>query len=301
MRMRRESKISGGYLIYKPKGLTSRQVDNKIGRLLRTRRVGHIGTLDPLAEGLMPVLVGNATKIAPFLDSGIKGYIAEVMLGVSTTTDDAEGEVVEEKPVEVTPTQVFSALKEFIGEIEQIPPKFSAKKIDGVPMYVYARKGREVEPQPKKVTVYSIENVEIDLPRVRFAIECSTGTYVRAIARDLGKRLGCGGHLVHLVRTRVGPHTLKNAVPLDEVLESIKNGEVEKYLLTEAELLPHLPKVRVEGAQVWRISHGQILPYLGSQFKPGQIFAIVDPAGKLIAVAERIPGGYKYRRVMVQN
>ncbi len=298
----RHSKVSGGYLIYKPKGLTSRQVDNKIGRLLRTRRVGHIGTLDPLAEGLMPVLVGKATRIAPFLDSGIKGYVAEVMLGVATTTDDAEGEIIEEKPVEVTPTQVFSALKEFIGEIEQIPPRFSAKKIDGVPMYVYARKGKEVEPQPKKVTVYSIENVEIDLPRVRFSLECSTGTYVRAIARDLGNRLGCGGHLVHLVRTRVGPHTLKNAVPLEEVLESIKNGEPGKYLLSELELLPHLPRVRVDDITAWRVAHGQIIPNLGSQFKPGQLFAITDIAGqKLLAVAERIPGGYKYRRVMAQE
>ena len=299
--MKRESKISGGYLIYKPRGLTSRQVDNKISKLLGTRRVGHIGTLDPLAEGLMPVLVGKATKIAPFLDSGIKGYIAEVILGATTTTDDAEGEIIEQNPVNVTPTQVFKALKEFVGEIEQVPPKFSAKKINGVPMYVYARKGREVEPQPKKVTVYSIENVEIDLPRVKFSIECSTGTYLRAIARDLGKRLGCGGYLAGLVRTRVGPHTLKNAVPLDEVLNSIKEGEPEKYLLSPVELLPHLPRVRVEGTQVWRVLHGQILPYLGSQFKPGQLFSIVDPMGNLLAVAERIPGGYRYRRVLPQN
>ncbi len=295
----RKAKISGGYLIYKPRGLTSRQVDNKIGKLLRTRRVGHIGTLDPLAEGLMPVLVGLATRIAPFIDGGIKSYRAEITLGMSTDTDDAEGEIIERNPVNVSPTKIFEELKKFLGEIEQVPPRYSAKKIDGVPMYVSARRGEEVIAQPKKVTIYSIDNVEIGLPKVKFDIECSTGTYLRSIARDLGSRLGCGGHLSNLVRTRVGPHTVKNSVKFEDVITSIERGEPEKYLLTESELLPHIPRVRAEGITIWKVSHGQIVPRLGSQFKPGQIFAIVNSQGEILAIAEKISGGYKYKRVLI--
>ncbi|MCD6595180.1 tRNA pseudouridine(55) synthase TruB [bacterium] len=295
----KKAKISGGYLIYKPRGLTSRQVDNRIGKLLRTKRVGHLGTLDPLAEGLMPVLVGLATRIAPFIDSGIKSYRAEITLGIATDTDDAEGKIIEQNPVDVSPAKVFDELKKFLGEIEQVPPKYSAKKINGVPMYVSARRGEEVIAQPKKVTIYSIENVEIGLPIVKFDVECSTGTYLRSIARDLGNRLGCAGHLTGLVRTRVGPHTVNNSVKLDDVVASIKQGNSEKYLSTETELLPHIPKIRIDGMKIWQVSHGQIVEQLGSQFKPGQIFGIVNPQSEILAIAEKIPGGYKYKRVLM--
>jgi len=297
----KEQKISGGYLINKPQGITSRQVDNRIGRLLRTRRVGHIGTLDPLAEGLIPVLVGYSTRIAPFLDSGIKAYRGEISLGITTDTDDSEGEIIERHPVDISVTKIFEVLKSFLGEIAQVPPKFSAKKIDGVRMYKRARRGEDFVIQPKKVTVYSIENVEIDMPKVRFDIECGTGTYLRAIARDLGNILGCGGHLSALLRTRVGPHIITDAVTLDNVIESIEKGEPKKYLLTNTELIPHIPCVRIDGMKVWRVSQGQIIPRLGSQFQPGQLFAIIDPHGNIIAIAESVNGAYRYRRVLAGN
>ncbi len=287
-------------MVYKPRGLTSRQVDNKIARLLGTRRVGHVGTLDPLAEGLLPVLFGRSTRLAPFVDSGIKGYRAEVTLGVTTDTDDAEGNVIEETPLyNVTPERVVDVLRGFLGEIEQVPPRFCAKKVDGVPLYKRSRRGEDIPLQPKRVVVHSIENIEVDLPKVRFDIVCSTGTYLRALARDIGHRLGCGGHLSALTRTQVGPHRVEDAVPLEEILEAIRAGEPEKFLLDDAALLPHLPRIEVNEADAWRIAHGQIISVIPRWIKPGNLFAFAERSGRLIAIAERVPGGYRYKRVLV--
>ncbi len=290
--------ISGGFLVDKPVGLTARQVDNRIGKLFRTRRVGHIGTLDPNASGLLPVLIGQATRIAPYVDSGIKGYHAEITLGITTDTDDIDGEIIEELPVQTTPSKIYEELNHFLGEIEQVPPKYSAKKVDGVPMYRRARRGEDIIIQPKTIVIHKIENVKIDIPRITFDIVCGTGTYLRAIARDLGHRLGCGGHLSALVRTSVGQHKLKDATLLDEILRSISDGEPQKYLFDELSLLPHLPKITVNTAQSFQVSHGQIIRELDLKLKPETLFTIIDENGKLLAIAEKIPGTYKYKRVL---
>ena len=290
--------ISGGFLVDKPVGITARGVDNKIGRLLKTRRVGHIGTLDPNASGLLPVLVGKATRIAPYVDAGIKGYRAEITLGKTTDTDDIEGNVIDESPVQVAPSRIYEELLKFVGEIEQVPPKYSAKKVDGVPMYRRARRSEDVIIQPKRVVIYSIDNVEIDIPKIRFDIVCGTGTYLRAIARDIGYRLGCGGFLSALKRVSVGKHKVENAVPLDEILRSIRDGEPQKYLLSEIEMLPHLQKVKVDEIGAWQVLHGQIVKNLDIHLKPETLFAILSEDGRLLAIAEKIPGRYKYRRVL---
>lgn len=290
--------ISGGYLVHKPKGLTSRQVDNKIGKLLRTRHIGHIGTLDPLADGVLPVLVGKATVLAQFVDSGVKSYRCEVTLGTTTDTDDSTGQVIEQKQVDVSPERIFEELKKFIGKIEQIPPRFSAQKIDGTPAYKLARKGIVAPVRPKLVEIFSIDNVEIEIPKARFEIVCTTGTYLRSIARDLGENLGCGGHLSALTRIGVGPHTIEKAVPLDEILRSIANGEPQKYLLSETQLLPHIPTVIVDSKKCWRVAHGQIVNGLGNQFREREMFKIVSPERKLIAIAEKLKVEYRYKRVI---
>lgn len=295
--------LSGGYLVYKPRGLTSRQVDNRIGKLLKTRHIGHVGTLDPLAEGILPVLIGNATVLAQFVDSGVKSYICEIVLGIATDTDDSTGQIIKQLPVQLSPQKIFDELKKFVGKIEQMPPKFSAQKTDGVPAYKIARSGGSqttVPVRPKIVEIFSIDNIEIEIPKVRFNIICATGTYLRSIARDLGDRLGCGGHLAALTRTAVGPHTVEKAIPLNEIEASIQNKEPQKYLLTETQLLPHIPTVIVNPGESWRVSHGQIILGLGKQFNPGELFKIVTvaPTERLIAIAERNKSGYKYRRVM---
>ena len=290
--------LSGGYLIYKPKGLTSRRVDNILGKLLRMKRIGHIGTLDPLAEGLLPVLVGTATRIAPFVDNNIKGYKVRITLGTGTTTDDSEGDVIESKPVQVPASRIIENLKAFLGEIDQVPPKFSAKKIDGVPMYKRARRNEEVVVQPKKVIVYSIDDVHIALPDVSFSIICGTGTYLRAIARDLGHRLGCGGYLSALIRTSVGNHNVSDAADFEEVIQSIKSDNSDKFLKSELDMLPHLPKIQVGQIEAWKVQQGQILFGLASKIKTAQLFLIVSNDNELLAVTEKTPGGYKYKRVL---
>lgn len=289
--------ISGGFLMYKPHGITSRRADNLIGKMLHTRRVGHVGTLDPIAEGILPVLFGGATRIASYVDSGIKGYRAEITLGITTDTDDTEGKIIESHPVNIRMSEIVDVLNDFLGEIEQIPPQYSAKRVNGVPSYRRARSGEAVLMQPKKVTIHSIENIRMDLPRITFDAVCSTGTYIRALARDVGQRLGCGAHMSALLRTRVGVHFVDNAIPLDLIIESIKAGDVRKFIMTELEMLPHLKKIPVERKEAWMVRHGQIVHGLARDFKVEELFAIVEE-NILIAVAEKIPGEYKYCRVL---
>ena len=290
--------INGGYLVIKPKGVTSRGVDNIIGKLLGTRRVGHVGTLDPSATGLLPVLIGKATKVACFIDSGVKGYSVEIVLGVTTDTDDSTGEVIDEKPIEVDEKTIRNVIEGFIGEIEQVPPRYSAKKYYGVPLYKLARKGVEIKLEPRKVKIFSIEDIDIKLPRVRFNVVCSTGTYMRALARDIGFKLGCGAHLSWLERTRVGPHRIEDGIPLEEIVKSIREGEPQKYLLSVNDLLPHLKRVSADPMEAWKVKHGQIIPHLAYDVASGEIFAIEDSDGEIIAIAEKTDEGYKYKRVL---
>ncbi len=294
-------KISGGFFVHKPYGITCRQLDNKISYLAQTKKVGHIGTLDPLAEGLVPVLVGYATRLAPFLDSGIKAYRASVMLGTTTETDDREGKIIDRQDVTANPSEIFAALKTFVGEIDQVPPKFSAKQTDGKRHYELARKGLEVEAKPVRVTIFSIENVEMDLPYVSFDVECSTGTYLRSIARDLGRTLGCGAHLSGLLRTRVGPHTLSLSTPFAKIIESFEQNEPKRYLVPELKLIPHIPCVHVDAHDIWRISQGQILPRYGRQFLPNQVFVFADGNENILAIVEKNIAAYSYLRVLPRD
>ncbi len=297
--MEKDTEINGGFFVNKPKGLTSRKVDNIISKAINIKRVGHIGTLDPLAEGILPVLIGKATKLSRFVDSGIKAYRVEIILGITTDTDDATGVVISVKSVKVNPNEVLSALKKFEGKIEQVPPKYSAKKRNGIPYYRLARRGFEFEIKASNVQIFSIANVEIDLPKVKFDVECSTGTYMRAIARDLGSIIDCGGHLSGLVRTRVGPHTLQKTTNLDVIIDSIQSETPRKYLVCLADLIPHIPRIRIKSLEIWQVVHGQIIQNLGSQFRNSEIFALTDSNDNVIAIAEKESSSYKYLRVLV--
>src|SRR5688500_5798821 len=199
------SPVDGVLLLDKPLGLTSNAAVQRVRRLLAASKAGHVGTLDPLASGLLPVCLGEATKFSTGMFGADKAYLTEVTLGVMTTTGDAEGQITARAPVKVTQPQVAAALHRFTGPIQQTPPIYSALKYKGKPLYAYARKGEEVEIKPRPVTIHHIELLEFAPPRLRLKIICGKGTYIRVLAEDIGHYLGCGGSLAALRRVAVGP------------------------------------------------------------------------------------------------
>lgn len=226
--------LDGILLIDKPIGMTSHDVVNRVRRVAQTRRVGHAGTLDPLATGLLIMLVGKATKASQFLMSQSKEYTGTIHLGVETNTYDREGEVVAEHPVPPMDTaQVETWMKGFLGDQMQTPPMFSAIKVDGVPLYKMARKGEEVEREQRFIRISSFRLTRWESPELDFVLACSKGTYVRSVAHDLGGRIGCGAHLSALRRTRIGDIGLDRSVPLDAFMK-----------LTPSEIAPLLVPVR---------------------------------------------------------
>ncbi|MFC1611193.1 tRNA pseudouridine(55) synthase TruB [Myxococcota bacterium] len=235
--------MDGILIIDKPVGPTSHDVVDRVRNLLHQKKVGHTGTLDPVATGVLPLVLGRATKIARYLTGGDKQYRATFRLGVTTQTLDAEGEVVEERPVNAEEDSVRETLDSFVGEIQQIPPMFSAKKMHGKRLYELARQGVEVEREPKTVTIHSIDLVDLSLPDVTVDVRCSAGTYVRVLAQDTGERLGCGGHLKQLRRLAAGPFSIDEAVTL-ATLEA-DPGSASEHVLPLSRALTEMPRIFV--------------------------------------------------------
>jgi len=230
--------LEGVLLIDKPSGMTSHDVVDRVRRTLRMKRIGHAGTLDPLATGLLIILVGKATKLSQYLMSLDKEYIGTVRLGESTDTQDADGDVVSTRPVPaLTEAQLREAMQTFIGDQYQTPPMFSAKKLAGVPLYKLARKGKEVEREPRFIRVSAFDLTRFALPEFDVLLRCSKGTYVRTIAHDLGEKLGCGAHLSALRRTATDRFNISQAVPLAE-LEAMDYAAVRPRLLSAHEAAP---------------------------------------------------------------
>jgi tRNA pseudouridine55 synthase len=246
-------------LVDKPEGPTSHDVVAMARRALNTRRVGHTGTLDRFASGLLVLCVGRATRLAEYLSGQDKRYVAEAHLGVTTDTLDPEGEIqsTTHDLSGVTDVAIREALRELTGDIDQIPPQFSAKKVRGEAMHRKARRGEEVSLPPVRVRVHSLELLSVTLPRVRFEVHCASGTYVRAIARDLGTALGVGAHLTALRRTAVGAFDVRNAVPADRLGDP---DAVRHALLEPIDAIAHLPRVDVSPDAASRIGHGQGVP-----------------------------------------
>jgi tRNA pseudouridine55 synthase len=238
--------LDGILNIYKEKGFTSHDVVAVVRKTLHMKKVGHTGTLDPDAEGVLPICVGKGTKLADIIMDGHKSYRAILHLGISTTTEDASGDVVEEKPVAFEEEKIREAIKAFIGEIEQIPPMYSAVKINGKKLYELAREGKEIERKARKITVYDIRIRRFIPPcQVEVDVDCSKGTYIRTLCADIGKALGCGGHMASLLRTASGVFTLENAVKLDELKALTEAGKLEEVLLSLEEALKDFVKVFV--------------------------------------------------------
>lgn len=249
---------AGVLRVDKPSGPSSHDMVARARRALGVRRIGHTGTLDPFASGLLLLCVGQATRLAEYLTGLDKTYTATALLGQTTETDDLDGEVVRvsERWRTLDEAAVTAALAAFHGVIQQVPPAYSAKKVDGERMYRRARRGESVTLPPATVEIYEIGILSVELPRVRFRVRCSSGTYVRALARDLGEALECGAHLTGLRRTRIGDLDVAQAVSGDELHDE---SLVQAAWLEPADALGHLPSLSVDDEQAARIGHGQAL------------------------------------------
>jgi len=287
--------MTGILPVDKPVGPTSHDVVGAVRRALRTRQVGHTGTLDPFASGLLLVCVGSATRLAEYFAPLPKTYVATMRLGESTTTDDHTGDVVASSDGwrELSAERIESALAAQVGEIQQVPPAFSAKKVGGRRMYDVARRGGAVELPAVPVTIHAIRVRSIDLPDVVFEVECGSGTYIRAIARDVGSALGVGGHLRALRRTRIGPHDVARAVPMDRLGEA---EPAERAMIAPAEALAHLPRVVTDLRGEEDVRHGRALP-ASEQLRVTGPVAIVSAGGALLAVGEAAAGVVRPRKV----
>lgn len=267
-----------GFLnIYKPQGKTSHDVVAILRRITKIKQIGHTGTLDPFAEGVLPICIGKATRLIEYLDDD-KAYIGTVQLGKSTTTYDIEGDGINVSDKKVTLQEIQEALPKFRGEIQQLPPIYSAIKINGKKLYEYARKGEEVKIEPRGVNIYKLEIVNFDEEKqtVNLHIECSKGTYIRSIANDLGEALGCYGHLIKLVRIKAGKFGINEAIKLD-TLET--KEQVEKSLIYPLEYLNY-PKYELSESEKEKVSHGM---GVNINLDNGTTLLISDD--KLIAVA----------------
>lgn len=232
--------------IYKEKGFTSHDVVAIVRRELHTKKVGHTGTLDPDAEGVLPICVGKATKLSDLIMDGHKSYRAILGLGKTTTTEDASGEVLEERPVDFDEEKIRTVISKFIGEIEQIPPMYSAIKVNGKKLYELAREGKEIERKTRKITILDIRIRQFLPPnQVEIDVDCTKGTYIRTLCADIGAELGCGGHMATLLRTGTGNFQLENAVKLDKLKELAADNRVSEIFLSMEDALSHLPKVVV--------------------------------------------------------
>ncbi len=280
----RESRINGLFNVDKPAAMTSHDVVGALRRASGQRRIGHAGTLDPMATGVLLVCMGQATRLSEYLMAGRKRYAAEIRLGIVTDTDDAEGEVVAEAdPSDVTLAEIERALGAFRGEIAQVPPMYSALKREGVALHKLARQGVELELEARPVTIYALNLVTWQPPMLGVTVECSKGTYIRALARDLGQALGCGAHLAKLARTASGAFMLEQAVPLDELVASLQEGTWEQHLIAMEAALARFPSYTVSAEDAARLRQGQQIS-LPEQGAGAEVVKALDPDGALVAL-----------------
>ena len=245
--------MNGIVIIDKPEGWTSQDVTARLRRVFNTRRIGHGGTLDPMATGVLPVFVGRGTRAVEFFEHAEKTYEAVLQLGITTDTEDISGDVLEQKPVSVTETELEAVLQQFRGEIMQIPPMYSALKVNGQKLYDLARKGKEVERQPRPITIHKLECLSFEGDQARLLVHCSKGTYIRTLCKDIGQALGCGGCMAALRRVTAGAYTTQEAVPLQTLLDA---EDPAPYLRAVDSMFTEYPKVILTPNQEKRCRNG---------------------------------------------
>lgn len=285
----------GGILnIDKAEGMTSHDVVSQMRRLSGIRRIGHTGTLDPLATGVLLLCIGRATRLSEYLLGRNKRYKAAIRLGQETNTYDAEGEIVAEKPVEVSKETIEAALDSFRGSISQVPPMFSAVKKDGKPLYVLARQGVEIERPSREVTIYNLELLDWQPPYLRLDVTCSSGTYIRSLAHDLGQQLGCGGHITALRRTAVDNFTVEEAV----TLETLTAETWSQHLLPADSAVAHLPAVEFTAEAAAALQLGQRIAWDDESTLP-ELARAYDETGLFIGIITSGPGYWQPHKILV--
>jgi tRNA pseudouridine55 synthase len=281
--------ISGVLVIDKPVGMTSHAVVQVVRNGTGIRRAGHTGTLDPRASGVLVVLVGPAVRLSEYVSASDKRYQAIIRLGETTDTYDGDGEITSRSPVNVTAEQIEEALTQFEGTVEQVPPAYSAKRIHGKKAYELAREGEEVELEAKEIDVYHLELLEWDPPEAIIDVFCSSGTYVRSLANDLGEVLGCGGHLVGLRRTKSGEFALRDAVQLRKLEDAFQIGAWYKYLIPAAAALGDWPSRELTFEEVDLVRHGHRGPVEDPPENPDHWVRAISQQGELVALMEYLP------------
>lgn len=289
-------RIDGVLLLDKPRGVSSNAALQRAKRLYRAQKAGHTGTLDPLATGLLPVCFGDATKFAQVLLDADKTYIAAVRLGVTTTTGDAEGEVVATRPVTTSREELESVLKNFVGRIAQVPPRHSALKRDGRKYYEYARAGVEIVRHPREVEIRKMELLSWQSPDLELRVGCGKGTYIRVLAEDIGAALGCGAHLTGLSRTGSGGFALADAVTLDD-LQRLSEAARDAALLPVDALVGGLARLDLADSDSIRLAQGQAVVRSGLDDGIVRVYT----AGGFAGVASVVGGIVRARRLVAQN
>ena len=275
--------INGFLLVNKDPGITSSRVVQIVKKKFQLKKVGHLGTLDPMATGLLIIAINRATKFASLLLQSEKSYRAEVTLGIQTVTDDAEGEAISSKEVDISELEIKETLLTFLGASYQLPPDYSALKHKGKPMYKYARNGIKVEKAERKIFIKNIQNILIEIPKVSFDISCSKGTYIRSIARDLGAKLGCGAHLSGLIRTSQEKFMLSDACSLDDInLEG---------LISLEKAFEDLDFIKLNEKDSKAFIHGRSIEI---DFDHTNLLRVYDSANQFIAIGKNSSKGFKH-------
>jgi tRNA pseudouridine55 synthase len=290
--------VEGILPLLKPKGMTSHDCVFKLRKILKTKKVGHTGTLDPDVTGVLPICIGRATKIAEYITEAGKAYEGEVTLGFSTTTEDSSGEKVAEQKVTETFTkeEIFSVLKSLTGEIKQTPPMYSAVKVNGKKLYEYARAGIEVERPERVVNIYELKLLDDrhyyagDTVSFRFRVSCSKGTYIRTLAVMIGEKLGYPAHMSDLVRIQSAGFTIKDCKTLAEVETLMNEGKTEAFLLPIERGLKHLPKYQISDKVAGKVKNGAVLEHPADlEAESGEPFVMMDEDGRAIAIYQIHP------------
>lgn len=278
--------------VNKPLGITSHDVVYRLRKILNIKKIGHTGTLDPEASGVLPMCVGKGTKLAEYLTASDKQYLATLKLGAFTDTQDATGQVLETFEVNVTEEQICDVVKSFIGQIQQIPPMFSAIKIDGKKLYELAREGKTVEREARTITIHNIEikNIDLDNNIVKMLVDCSKGTYIRTLCNDIGAALGCGGHMLALCRTKSGRFNIDKAFTLEQI-EEMTAKEDFSFLTSVGEALPEYDKITLAERNSQRVRNGIKIRVEG--LTEGRIYRVFDEKNEFLALAMQENGEFK--------
>jgi tRNA pseudouridine55 synthase len=293
--LRRE--IDGVFLLDKPLGFSSNQALKKIQWLFNAKKAGHTGTLDPMASGLLPICLGEATKFSHRLLDANKTYIATIQLGITTSTGDQEGEVILEKEVVFNKAQLEDILKKFIGDITQVPPMYSALKFEGKPLYEYAREGIEIERKSRQIKIYDIKLIKMEESVITIEVLCSKGTYVRTLAEDIGQALGCGAHLKGLERTQTGNFQLSDALSI-EALESMTMASREKELMPIDALLDELLSIQLTETETEAIKKGQSIDFNNKNYKEVRLYSA---SGQFVGVGQPDLQGRLFPKRLIAN